>query len=46
MYTEDEGAIDGLVHLYVDGAFSRRELIQRVARHTGGVAAAIAALAG
>ena len=46
MYREDEGAIDGLVHLYVDGAFSRRELIQRVAGHTGSVAAALAVLAG
>ena len=46
MYTENEGPIDGLVHLYVDGAFSRRELIQRVAAHTGSVAAAITVLAG
>src|SRR5438105_14177902 len=46
MYTENEGPIDGLVHLYVDGAFSRRELIQRVAAHTGSVVAAITVLAG
>ncbi len=46
MYKEDESAIDGLVHLYVDGAFSRRELIQRVAGHTGSVGAALAVLAG
>lgn len=46
MYDEGQGPIEKLVHLYVDGAFNRRELIQRVASHTGSIAAAIAALAG
>src|SRR5437016_502879 len=46
MYEENQNPIESLVHLYVDGAFSRRELIQRVARHTGSVAAAMAALSG
>src|SRR5712675_2319466 len=46
MYDESHSPIEALVHLYVDGAFSRRELIQRVAAHTGSVAAAITALAG
>lgn len=40
----DTNEIDGLVHLYIDGAFSRRELVKRVARKTGGVAAALVAL--
>jgi carboxymethylenebutenolidase len=35
-----------LVHLYIDGAISRRGLVKRVARHTGSVTAAVAALAG
>jgi hypothetical protein len=43
---EDNSPIGSLVHLFIDGAFSRRELVERVARHTGSVAAAIAALAG
>jgi carboxymethylenebutenolidase len=34
------------VHLYVDGAIGRRDLVRRVAKHTGSVAAAMAALAG
>ena len=46
MFDEKEGPVEELVHLYVDGAFNRRELIQRVARHTGSVAAAMAALSG
>ena len=46
MYDEGQGPIEKLVHLYVDGAFNRRELIQRVAGHTGSIAAAIAALSG
>jgi carboxymethylenebutenolidase len=46
MYREDETPIESLVHLYVDGAFSRRELVRRVAKHTGSVAAALAALGG
>ena len=45
MYQE-KGVIANLVHLYVDGAFSRRELVQRVARHTGSIAAATIALGG
>jgi carboxymethylenebutenolidase len=40
------GAIDQLVHLYVDGAISRRDLVRRVARRTGSAAAAVAVLAG
>ena len=46
MYDENQGPIESLVHLYVDGAFSRRELIQRVSRHTGSMAAALAVLSG
>lgn len=46
MYDEGQSPIEKLVHLYVDGAFNRRELIQRVAAHTGSVAAAIAAVSG
>jgi carboxymethylenebutenolidase len=42
----DDDPIHSLVHLHVDGAFSRRELIDRVIRHTGSVAAAMAALGG
>jgi carboxymethylenebutenolidase len=40
------GPIDQLVHLYVDGAITRRDLVRRVARRTGGVAAAMGVLAG
>lgn len=46
MYQESEGPIESLVHLWVDGAFNRRELIKRVAKHTGSIAAAIALLRG
>jgi carboxymethylenebutenolidase len=46
MYHENEGPVDSLVHLYVDGAFSRRELVRRVAKHTGSIGAALAALRG
>ena len=35
-----EEKIDSLVHLYVDGFYNRRELMKRLARYTGGVAAA------
>jgi carboxymethylenebutenolidase len=42
MYEDNQRPIEELIHLYVDGAFSRRELITRLARHTGSVAAAIA----
>jgi len=41
---ESKDPIDELVHLYVDGAFNRRELFSRVARKTGSMAAAAAAL--
>src|SRR5262249_2521611 len=44
MYDENQDPIAKLVHLYVDGAFNRRELIQRVAGYTGSMAAAIAAV--
>jgi carboxymethylenebutenolidase len=43
---EDKNPIARLVHLYIDGAFNRRELVRRVARRTGSVAAAAAALSG
>ena len=46
MYEEHQGPVDSLVHLYVDGAFSRRELVRRVAKHTGSIGAALAALRG
>lgn len=46
MFEENQGPIDSLVHLYVDGAFNRRELVRRVAKHTGGIAAALAILRG
>src|SRR5687768_17874121 len=46
MYEENQSPIDSLVHLYVDGAFSRRELVRRVAKHTGSVAAAMVTLRG
>jgi carboxymethylenebutenolidase len=41
---EDSSPIASLVHLYFDGAFSRRELVRRVAGHTGSIAAAAAVL--
>src|SRR5713101_8855842 len=40
----DKNPIEELVHLYVDGAFSRRELMERVSKYTGGFAAAALAL--
>ncbi len=43
---ESKNPIDELVHLYVDGAFDRRELVQRVVRVTGSLAAALAVLGG
>jgi carboxymethylenebutenolidase len=46
MYQENEGPIDSLVHLYVDGAFTRRDLIRRVAQYTGSIAAALTVLRG
>ncbi len=41
---ETTGPIANLVHLYVDGAFSRRELIRRLTVHVGTAAAAVAVL--
>src|SRR5262245_29623656 len=40
----DQEHIEDLVHLYIDGAFDRRELLKRVAVYTGSVAAAMAAV--
>lgn len=42
---ESKDPVDELVHLYIDGAFNRRELVRRVAQHTGTVATALAVLA-
>src|SRR5262245_33317183 len=36
--------IEDLIHLYIDGAFDRRELLKRVAVYTGSIAAAVAAV--
>src|SRR6266849_646370 len=41
---DDNNPIEELVHLYVDGAFNRRELMERVSKHAGGFAAAAVAL--
>ena len=41
---DNKNPIEELVHLYVDGAFSRRELMERVSKHAGGFAAAALAL--
>ena len=46
MFQEQESPVEGLVHLYVDGAFDRRELVRRVAKLVGGTAAAVATLSG
>jgi carboxymethylenebutenolidase len=43
---DKQGPIDQLVHLYVDGGITRRDLVRRVARKTGGIAAAMGVLAG
>ena len=40
----DREHVEDLIHLYIDGAFDRRELLKRVAAYTGSVAAAIAAV--
>jgi carboxymethylenebutenolidase len=40
----DQEHIEDLIHLYIDGAFDRRELLKRVAVYTGSAAAAIAAV--
>jgi carboxymethylenebutenolidase len=45
MKNDHRSHIEELAHLYVDGAFDRRELLRRVARVTGSIAAATAALA-
>ena len=39
----DKERIEDLIHLYIDGAFDRRELLKRVAVYTGSIAAATAA---
>jgi carboxymethylenebutenolidase len=44
MKNHDRSHIEELAHLYVDGAFDRRELLKRVARVTGSLAAATVAL--
>jgi carboxymethylenebutenolidase len=41
---EDKSRVGELVHLYIDGAFGRRELIDRVIKLTGSAAAAMLAL--
>jgi carboxymethylenebutenolidase len=40
----DQERIEDLIHLYIDGAFDRRELLKRVAVYTGSVATAMAAV--
>src|SRR5262249_5328410 len=40
----EQSYIEELAHLYVDGAFNRRELLKRVARVAGSIAAATVAL--
>jgi carboxymethylenebutenolidase len=42
MKNDDHSHIEELAHLYVDGAFDRRELLRRVAAVTGSLAAAAA----
>jgi carboxymethylenebutenolidase len=44
MKNNDRSHIEELAHLYVDGAFDRRELLRRVACVTGSIAAATVAL--
>jgi len=41
---ETRDPIQNLIHLHVDGAFNRRELIQRLVKYTGSVTAATAAV--
>jgi carboxymethylenebutenolidase len=41
---ENNSPIEELVHLYVDGAFNRRELMEKVSKYAGGWAAALAAM--
>src|SRR5262245_60095666 len=40
----DQEHVEDLIHLYIDGAFDRRELLKRVATYTGSIAAAMAAV--
>lgn len=40
-----DNPVDELIHLYEDGAFNRREIIERLTKYTGSAAAAVAALA-
>jgi carboxymethylenebutenolidase len=42
---EFKSEAEALVHLYIDGAFNRRELVKRLTKSTGSVAAAMAAMA-
>jgi carboxymethylenebutenolidase len=44
MKNDDRSHIEELAHLYVDGAFDRRELLRRVAAVTGSLAVAAATL--
>jgi len=41
---EFKNETESLVHLYIDGAFSRRELVKRLTKVTGSTAAALAAM--
>jgi carboxymethylenebutenolidase len=40
----DQERVEDLIHLYIDGAFDRRELVKRVAVYTGSIAAAMIAI--
>lgn len=44
MYDENNDPVHELVHLHVDGAFNRRELVSRVTKLLGSTAAALTAL--
>src|SRR3954469_21406753 len=44
MKNDDRSHIEELAHLYVDGAFDRRELLRRVAAITGSLTVAAATL--
>jgi carboxymethylenebutenolidase len=44
MHSNEDNPVEELVHLYVDGAFSRRELVERVSKYAGGLATAAATL--
>lgn len=41
---EFKNETEALVHLYIDGAFNRRELVKRLTKSTGSLAAALAAM--